>query len=160
MLLRQGPQEAHTSSISKMLPPPLFLPLLWADAPRSLTIRIFRGNSTAAAPPRASAFSHLDIVRPCASGPASSLACQSLQHPPAHHNSVQRCLYNALDLAPVPPLLRPSHSSLWFLEERLGASPVCEPPSLALQVVRPTCVHAPPQHHTSKPTSWDVLCQV
>ncbi|XP_035581080.1 sialic acid-binding Ig-like lectin 6 isoform X2 [Zalophus californianus] len=62
-------------------------------APRNLTIRIFRGNSTAAAPPRASAFSHPDLVRPCASGPASSLACQSLQHPPAHHNSVRRCLH-------------------------------------------------------------------
>ncbi|XP_029782187.1 myeloid cell surface antigen CD33-like isoform X2 [Suricata suricatta] len=51
-------------------------------------------------------------------------------------------------LAPVPPLLRTSPWLPVASEKRPRASPVCEPPSVSLQTARPTCVHAPPRHHT------------
>eukprot|EP00071_Canis_lupus_P045171 XP_022278728.1 myeloid cell surface antigen CD33 isoform X1 [Canis lupus familiaris] len=149
--LTPGPQDHGTSLTCRVTFPGAgvsterTIQLNVSYAPHNLTILIFRGNSTAA-PPRASTFSYLDMVRPPASGPASSLACQSLPPSPpsplAHPGP--KVPPPSLDLALFLPCLDPPmvpcgpQRKAW--EQHLCAS---------LQV-RPTCVHAPRQNHTSK----------
>ncbi|XP_047566482.1 uncharacterized protein LOC125088902 [Lutra lutra] len=109
----------RASKISQMT---LFLHLLGSSTPSGLRLLSPARSET-----------------PCIGTSLLSRLPFSVQHPtpPAQHNSARRCLSVCPRSGPVPPPLRPSHGSLWPSEERLGASPVCEPPRLSLQVVRP-----------------------